>query len=51
MNDEIVGEKIGTVTISMYKEINTNLPFFHIQADNEDMLQLSYVLEDTLYNY
>lgn len=48
---EIVGEKVGTVAVSMYKEKETGLPFFGLNPDNEDVLQLSYIIEDTLYKY
>ncbi len=47
----IVGEKIGTVLVSMYKDKNTGLPFFNIQSENDDVLQVSYIIEDSLYNF
>lgn len=50
-HNNIVGRKIGTVTISMYKENTTNLPIFYIQADNEDVLQVAYIIEDSLYDF
>lgn len=48
---KIEGEKIGTVFVSMYKDISTGLPFFHIQSENENVLQVSYVIEDSLYYF
>lgn len=50
-NNNIIGEKIGTVLVSMYKDNSTGLPFFHIQSSNEDVLQISYIIEDTLYDF
>lgn len=44
-------KEIGTVSVSMYKNAQTGKSFFQINADNEDVLQLSYIIEDTLYNY
>lgn len=48
---KIVGEEIGTVSVSMYKDPSTGLPFFYIQSENEDVLQLSYIIEDTLHYF
>ncbi|MCI9178101.1 MAG: hypothetical protein HFJ28_06085 [Clostridia bacterium] len=48
---ELNGEKLGTVFVSMYKDLSTGLPFFYVQAENEDVLQLSYVIQDTLYYF
>lgn len=49
--DNMLGEEIGTVCVSMYKDINTDLPFFYVKSENEDVLPVSYVIEDTLYKY
>lgn len=43
-------EKIGTVTISVYKD-KQNKNEFQILVDNENVLPVSYVLEDTLKMY
>lgn len=48
---KIEGEKVGSVHISMYKDSTTRLPFFFIKADNEDMLQVSYIIEDSLCDF
>ncbi len=45
------GKKIGTVTVSMYEDINSGHHFFYINADNEEVLQLSYIIEDCLYDF
>lgn len=49
--NELVGEKVGSVLVSMYKDKTTGLPFFYINSDNEDLLQVSYIIEDALYNF
>ena len=51
IEDCIIGEKCGTITISVYKETNSSSPIFHIQSDNEDVLPVSYVIEDILTLY
>ncbi len=48
---KIEGEKVGTVHVSMYKDTSTRLPFFFITSDNEDMLQVSYIIEDSLCDF
>lgn len=45
------GEKCGTVTVSVYKNSITGLPFFHVESSNDAVLPISYVIEDTLYLY
>lgn len=47
----IVGEKCGTVTVTIYKEPNSGSNIFHVQSDNEDVLPVSYVIEDILTLY
>lgn len=49
--NKIIGEKVGTVSVSMYKDKFTGLPFFYIQSENENMLQVSYVIEDVLNKF
>lgn len=49
--NNIVGKKCGSVTISIYKEITSNSPIFYVQADTEDALPLSYIIEDILSMY
>ena len=41
---------IGTVTISVFKD-EKNEVNFKINIDNDDVLPLSYVIEDTLKLY
>lgn len=50
-HNNISYEEIGTVSVSMFKNSKTGKPFFEINADNDDVLQLSYIIEDTLFNY
>mgnify|MGYP000796994103 FL=1 len=41
---------IGTVTISVFKDENNEVNF-KINIDNDDVLPVSYVIEDTLKLY
>ena len=41
----------GTITVSVFKDENTHGYDFKIEADNENVLPVSYVIEDTLYLY
>lgn len=50
-NNEIIGKKIGVVSVYMYKEATTNKPFFYIKSENEDVLPVSYMIEDMLKLY
>ncbi len=43
--------KCGTVTVSVYKDTSTDRPIFKINSDNDEVLPVSYVIEDTLYLY
>lgn len=43
-------KKCGTIVVSVYKD-HLNRPFFEIQSDTEEVLPVSYVIEDTLYLY
>ncbi len=43
-------EKIGTITISVYRD-KQNKTDFQMFTDNESILPVSYVLEDTLKKY
>lgn len=47
----MLGEKCGTVTVSIYKETTSGSPIFYVQSDNEDVLPVSYVIEDILSLY
>ena len=40
-------EKCGTVTVSVYKDTSSNRPIFEIDSDSEEVLPVSYVIEDT----
>lgn len=42
--------KCGTVTVSVYKD-KSGRTFFIINTDNDEVLPVSYVIEDTLYLY
>lgn len=47
---ELNVRKCGTVTVSVYKDAS-NHPIFKINSDNDEVLPVSYVIEDTLYLY
>lgn len=47
----IDAEKIGTVSVTIYKNKTTGASFFYVKSSNEDVLQVSYVIEDTLYHF
>lgn len=47
----IVGKKCGTITVSVYRDINSGSPIFYVEPDNEDILPVSYVIEDVLKLY
>ena len=38
----------GNVVVSVYEDTRTGFHFFKVNADNEDVLPVSYVIEDTL---
>lgn len=43
-------EKLGTITVSVFKN-DDNITDFHIETDNDSVLPVSYVIEDTLKLY
>lgn len=43
-------KKIGTITVSVFRN-DDNKTDFQIQTDNENILPVSYVIEDTLKKY
>lgn len=43
-------KKCGTVTVSVYTD-DSNNHFFDIKSDTDDVLPVSYVIEDTLSLY
>ena len=47
---EITGKKCGTITVSVYRDEEGH-SYFKILADTEEVLPVSYVIEDTLYLY
>lgn len=42
--------KCGTVTVTVYKD-KTGQPYFTVTTDTDDVLPVSYIIEDTLYLY
>lgn len=47
---KIAAEKIGNISVSIYKD-KTGSSFFRINPENDNMLQISYVIEDVLKMY
>lgn len=43
-------QQVGTITISVFRDKNNNTDFY-IKTDNDDVLPVSYVIEDTLKFY
>ncbi len=43
-------EKLGTITVSVFKS-EDNHTDFRVEADNDNVLPVSYVIEDTLKLY
>lgn len=50
-SQSIMGKKCGTITVSVYRDINSGSPIFYVESDNEDILPVSYVIEDVLKLY
>lgn len=49
-NNENHGEKIGTISVSIFKDVETGFSAFNIDAD-EDVEHFSYVIEDTMKKF
>ena len=49
--DTLNFKKSGTITVSVYKSKISDKTQFEIESDCEDVLPVSYVIEDTLYLY
>lgn len=48
---KILGKEIGKVSVSMYVDTQTGLPFFQVNPSNTDVLQVSYIIEDVLVDF
>lgn len=46
----VILEKLGTITVSVFKNAE-NVTDFCIETDNDNVLPVSYVIEDTLKLY
>lgn len=49
-NNENHAEKIGTISVSIYKNTETGFSAFDINAD-EDVVHFSYAIEDTMKKF
>jgi len=45
------GEEVGVVHVFVYKDATNGLPFFYIESDNEEVLPISEVIEDSLCDF
>ena len=43
--------KIGTVTVSVFKSDDKITTSFDVKSDNDDVVQISYIVEDALKSY
>lgn len=43
--------KIGTIIVSVFKSDDKNTTSFDVKSDNDDVEQISYIIEDTLKFY
>lgn len=43
--------KIGTITVFVFKSNDKNTTSFEVKSDNENVEQISYIIEDTLKYY
>ena len=46
----IIVQKVGTITIDVFRK-SDNTKTLEIQSDSDDILPVSYVIEDTLKKY
>ncbi len=44
-------EECGNVIVSVLKDVKTGFNFFKVKTDCEDLLPISYIIEDTLKLY
>lgn len=51
MKPKIIAEKYGTITITVYKEPIHNGKLFYINADDEKLLPIVDIIDDTLQLY
>lgn len=50
VNDKKVGQELGTISVSIYKDKNSGLSAFSINSD-EDVECFSYAIEDTMKKF
>lgn len=43
--------KIGTITVSVFKSNDKSTTSFEVKPDNENVEQISYIIKDTLKYY
>ena len=50
-NVNVAGKKTGVVTVSVFESDDKSNPCFIISSSCSNVLPVSYVIEDTLYDY
>ena len=50
-NSKNNGKHCGDIIISVFEDKKTGFHFFKIKADNDNILPVSYIIEDTLKLY
>ena len=45
------GKNYGSIIVQVFKENQTNQTIFYLQSDNESLLPVMEILEDTLKKY
>lgn len=48
---ENIDKEIGRISIAIYQNSETNKQYYKIITNNENVEQLAYVIEDTLYDF
>lgn len=50
-NEKIIGEKCGSVLVSVYKTPNDNHSLFFIKPENEEVSIIADIIEEALKSY
>lgn len=49
--DLLKANKYGNIIVNVYKEINSKKSFFYLQTNNDSLLPIMDILEDTLKRF
>lgn len=50
-NTLLKGKKFGSIIVQVFKDIQSNKTIFYLQSDNDSLLPIMDILEDTLKKY